>query len=121
MEDKELSVIPAEPVGTYTHTFRTPFTWEGHTFEELTFDFGSLTGGDSLAIENELLLQNKTATVPALSGEYLVRMAARACTAVMEAPGGRRTRIGVDALRAMPLKDYIRIEGKARSFLLKAE
>lgn len=56
MEDKELSVIPAEPVGTYTHIFRTPFTWEGHTFEELTFDFASLTGGDSLAIENELLL-----------------------------------------------------------------
>lgn len=121
MEEKERSVETAEPEGIYTHSFQTPFSWEGHTFEELTFDFSSLTGGDSLAIEEELLLLNKAALAPALSGEYLVRMAARACTTVAEAPGGRRTRIGVDTLRAMPLRDYVRIIGRARRFLLRAE
>ncbi|OUP12553.1 hypothetical protein [Anaeromassilibacillus sp. An200] len=121
MEEQTLSVVQEKAVGAYTHTFKEPFSWQGHTFEELTFDFASLTGGDSLAIEEELLLLNKTAFVPALSGEYLVRMAARACTTVIQEPGGRRTRIGTDALRAMPITEYNAIIGRARNFLLSAK
>ena len=59
MEEQTLSVVQEKAVGAYTHTFKEPFSWQGHTFEELTFDFASLTGGDSLAIEEELLLLNK--------------------------------------------------------------
>ena len=93
-----------------------PFTFEGETVTELEFAFGKLTGADSLAIEGELAALNKATLVPEFSGEYLLRMAVRACTT--KRADGRR--YGVDAFRAMPLADYIRIRGRARSFLLNA-
>ena len=34
----------------YTHKFAKPFSYEGKTYEELTFDFGKLTGNYYLAI-----------------------------------------------------------------------
>ena len=100
----------------YTHQLAKPFTFEGETFEELTFEFGKLTGADSLAIENEMAMLNKNVLVPEFSGEYLVRMAVRACT--VKRADGRR--LGIDAFRALPIGDYIRIRGRARSFLLNA-
>ena len=48
---------------------------------------------------------------PTFSGEYLVRMAAKACT----------TPVGQDLLRALPISDYNRIRSAARSFLLSTE
>lgn len=98
-------------VSTFVHIFPMPFTYEGKTYEQLTFDWGKLTGNDALAIENEMQALGKPVIVPTFSGEYLVRMAARACT----------TRIGQDVIRAMPISDYNRIRGAARSFLLKSE
>lgn len=95
----------------YTHRFRTPFSYEGKTYDELCFDFGKLTGKDGLAIENEIQAMGRPVIIPSLSGEYLLRMAARACT----------TRIGFDVLKAMPLSDYNRIRSAARNFLTSAE
>jgi hypothetical protein len=97
--------------GTYTHKFKKPFTHMGKTYEELNFDFTSLTGRDGLAIETELQALRIPALVPSLSAPYLVRLAAKACT----------ERIGSDAFELMPLQDYERIKNAARSFLLSAE
>ena len=99
-----------ESKNTYTHTFATPFTYEGQTYHELVFDWGRLTGHDSLMIENELTALGKTVIAPEFSGEYLMRMAARACT----------SKIGWDTLAAMPLADFNRIRNRARSFLLRS-
>lgn len=96
---------------TYVHRFAKPFTYDGNTYEELTFDWGSLTGRDGLAIENELQSLGKPVIIPTLSGEYLLRMAVRAC----DKP------IGADAFELMSLSDYNRIRSSARSFLLKSE
>ena len=104
-------------IGTYTHTFKTPFTYNGRTYDVLTFDWKSLTGNDSLAIENEMLTKGKTLVVPAYTGEYLTGMAARACTERNEK--GARV-IGTDAIRALPLGDFQVICGRARTFLLRA-
>lgn len=95
---------------TYTHKFAKPFECEGKKYEELTFDWGSLTGMDSLAIENEMSQLGKPIIAPEFSGEYLIRMAARACT----------TKVGSDVLCRMPLGDYNKIRSNARSFLLKS-
>lgn len=95
-------------VTVYTHTFATPYTHGEKTYEKLTFDFGKLTGGDCLAIEAELQMTGKPLVAPEFSGEFLVRMAAKAAG------------IGADVLMAMPLADYNRIRSKARSFLLKS-
>ena len=63
-----------ESAYTYIHKFKTPFAYEGKTYEELTFDWGKLTGDDGLAIENEMQQLGKPVIVPTFSGEYLVRM-----------------------------------------------
>lgn len=96
--------------GTYTHRFKKPFTWENLTFDELTFDWGRLTGTDYLAVENEMLAQGKTLVTPEFSGDFLTGIAARACT----------SKLNVQTLKKMPLRNFRAILGRARSFLLRA-
>lgn len=96
---------------TYTHKFRTPFTYMGRTYTELRFDWESLTGQDGLDIEAELQAMGKTVIAPEFSSEYQVRMAAKACT----------EKIGSDAFGLMSLSACNKIKGKARSFLLTSE
>lgn len=114
IDDNEFAVAEkeaAESGYTYTHKFKKPFEYQGKTYEEMTFDWGKLTGRDGLAIENELQQIGKVAIVPQFSGEYLIRLSARACTVP----------IGADAFEAMPISDYNKIRSAARSFLLKSE
>ena len=83
----EFAVAEKEAVNsdyTYTHKFRKPFEYQGKTYNELTFEWGKLTGKDGLAIENELQQLGKAVIVPTFSGEYLIRIAARACTVPLE-------------------------------------
>lgn len=101
----------AKDMGIYEHLFKTPFCYEGKAYDKMTFEFNNLTGRDGLAIENEMQARGKPVVIPAFSGEYLVRMAARACT----------DRIGIDAIEAMTLADYNGIRSAARSFLLRSE
>jgi len=96
---------------TYTHKFRKPFTYMGAVYTELRFDWDSLTGRDSLAIEAELQALGNPVVVPAFSGAYLIRMAAKACT----------VKIGADAFEYMPLAEYNKVRNSARSFLLASE
>lgn len=101
---------------TYVHVFAKPFTFEGESFDSLTFDFGSLTAADSLAIESELNSIGQPTLVPEFSGDYLLRMAMRACTD--RRSDGRK--LGIDAFKTLPMAAYVRIRGRARSFLLRA-
>ena len=96
------------PFGVYTHILKRPLTFEGKTYEELTFDFGKLTGKDSVSIENEILRLGKPLVSSELSSEFLVRMAAKACTLP----------IGIDLLEALPLPEFNRIKNRARTFLM---
>ena len=88
--------------GNYTLKLKKPFTYEGQTFDELNFDFEGLTGDDALAIEDELQAIGKPTISPTFSGQFLVRMAARACTNTIIDASGHPRRIGDDALRALP-------------------
>lgn len=115
IDDKELDLANAqadeETVGEpYVHEFAKPFTYEGKTYDKLVFDWYALTGKDSLAIETEMAMLGKTVIVPEFSGDYLMRMAAKACT----------TKIGSDVIEALPLVDFNKIRNRARSFLLKS-
>ncbi len=93
-------------VGVYTHTFKKPFEYEGKTYEELTFNFGKLKGRDMVAIENEMQGLSEYALAPEISTSFQSKMAAGAAG------------IGSDVLEAMPLKDFNKITGAARRFLL---
>ena len=110
-----------DSVSVYTHKFKKPVTFEGCTFDELTFDFGRLTGNDSLAIEDEMEAMNKPVIVPTFSGQYLTRVAARACTTMLTSSDGKQRRVAADVIMALPISDYSRIRGRARTFLLKSE
>lgn len=115
INDKEYSAAEeaakADTAYTYTHTFGKPFEFEGESYKELTFDWGNLTGKDALAIESEMTAMGKPVIVATFSGEYLIRMAAKACTVP----------IGSDAFLAMPISDYNKIRTHARNFLMRSE
>lgn len=114
IDQEEFSVAKKEAENsgyTYTHKFRKPYEYNGKTYNEMVFDWDKLTGKDGLAIENEMQQIGKPVIVPTFSGEYLIRLAARACTEA----------IGSDAFENMPIADYNKIRSAARSFLLKSE
>lgn len=110
-DNKEIQAAEQEAktsTTAYTHKFATPYEFEGKTYESLTFEWGSLTGHDYLRIEAEIAAMGKGLISPEFSSEFLVRMASRACT----------EQLGSDALTDMPIGDFNRIRGRARSFLL---
>ena len=100
-----------ETFDTFKIELRKPVEYDGKEYKVLEFDFGKLTGDDGLNIENELQSLGKFTMVPAFSGEYLIRMAAKACT----------EKVGSDIFKKISLADYNRIRGAARSFLLRSE
>ena len=98
-------------VGHEQKWIQKPLDYEGKHYESLTFDWGKLTGNDSLAIEAELTALNQPVIIPSMSAGYLIRMACRACTEP----------IGVDVIGAMSIRDYNTIRTKARNFLLRSD
>lgn len=112
-ELEEAARLAAEKENQYEfeHELKAPFTWEGRTYKKFKFDWGTLTGRDGLAIESEMQALGTPVVIPSLSGDYLIRMAARASV----------DPVGVDVLLALPLRDYNRIRSAARSFLLRTE
>jgi hypothetical protein len=98
--------VKQETKGTYVHTFKQPFKWEGKEYETLNFYWDRLTGRDMIAIENEMQAMNEYALAPEISSGFLCRMAARAAG------------IGSDALEGMPIADFSRIKNAARDFLI---
>ena len=80
----------------YTKKMKTPFPYNGETYEELTFDFDKLRGKDGIDIENELLTQTEVVLYPILSPEYMTRFISKAC----EQP------IGFDGFQQMSYVDY---------------
>lgn len=107
--DRAVAEAMAEEAATYVHTFKKPFLWMGKTYETMAFNFEDLTGRDMQAIEREMSVLGQAVVSPALSGEFLIRMA------------GRAAGIGVDAILAMPISEAAAIRTKARSFLLRSE
>ena len=117
-EEVELQAKTEPAYDTYIHIFRKPFTFEGRTFERMNFDWGSLTGRDSTAVNRELRGRNVFVVVDTYTIEYLTAMAARACTDRDE--NGRRV-VSSQTLEALPVRDFRTISNKIRSFLLRAE
>ena len=109
-EEKKIQEEEVVP-DTFEINLKKPVEYNGKTYTTLTFDFGKLTGEDGLNIENELQSIGKFAMVPAFSGEYLIRMAAKACN----------DPVGSDLFEKVSLSYYNRIRGAARGFLLRSE
>lgn len=116
IDEKEMAAAEEaakqDTIGQYTLKLKKPIEYEGKTYEELHFDFESLTGADSIEVENEMQIAGKgVVVVAALNLEYLIRISCRAC----------REPIGHDAFKQMSLMDFNRQRDRARSFFLRSE
>lgn len=106
-----------DDIGTYVHEFSRPFTWNGRTYERMTFRWDSLTGADHLAAESELMILGKTLVIPEYTGMYLCSMAARACAERQE--DGKRV-LDAQILKTIPVRDFRTICRQVQGFLLRA-
>jgi len=95
----------------FTSKLKKPFEYMGKSYEELTFDFDSLSGQDCLDIGNELAARGVTVVAPEFSTEYQRTFAAKACI----------QRLPSDAYPMLPAKEFLKIVRAARTFLLVAE
>lgn len=114
MQEEELEQAKVEAKkaeNLFKLKLKKPLSYEGTDYTELSFDFDNLTGRDSLDVERELAMRAIQVAVPAFSGEYIIRIAAKACTEPL----------GSDAFEAMSLRDYNRLRGKVRNFLMASE
>lgn len=115
IDNKQLEVAQAEAAtatDTYTHVFKKPFVYEDKTYEQLTLDFGSLTGRDFMTIDREIRQrEGRVPIVPVYDTGFLMRMVCRAS----------KEKISYDALLAAPFAEFNTIRDKARSFLLPTE
>ncbi len=114
-EFDKATALAVESKDTFSLKLRKPIVIIiGDTTEEVSelhFDFSTLTGNDSLAIERELSAIGRPVIVASMSGEYLIRMAIRSCS----------VKIGMDDMGRMGIGDFNRIKSAARNFLLKSE
>lgn len=78
IDNKQLKAAQAEAAtatDTYTHVFKKPFTYEDKTYEQLTLDFGSLTGRDFMAIDREVReREGRVPIVPVYDTSFLMRI-----------------------------------------------
>lgn len=109
--DEAVAQAKADNASVYTHVFKKPFVYDGKEYSKLHFDFDKLTGADSLNVEDELSAQGIMVMVPTFSGQFLIRIAARAC----------QEKIGVDGFLRMRIADMNRIRTKTRNFMLDSE
>ncbi len=96
---------------TFVLKFKRPISYNGKDYTELAFDFESLTGRDSLEVEKELTRSGVQIVAPAFNGEYIVRIAARACT----------VQVGYDVVYEMSITDYNKLRSAVRNFLMRSE
>lgn len=109
--DTAVEEAKEENSSTYVHHFKKPFEYNGQEYTELNFNFDDLTGEDSLAVEAELRSRNIMLIAPTFNGEYLVRIASRACAEF----------IGIDGFKRMRIADFEKIRTKTRNFLMPSE
>ena len=109
-EPKAEADLKTEEDGLFTVKLKNPVEYNGKTYAELNFDFDSLTGEDAMNIEAELTALGKNIAFPALSSEYQIRVAAKACTEP----------VGADIFGLLHIRDYVKIKNKAQGFLLGA-
>ncbi len=83
----------------------------GAKTKRLYFNFDKLTGEDFLKIENEMGdTLGRMVITPEFSSDFLIRMAARACT----------EKIGHDILQTLSIRDFNVLRKRCRSFLINA-
>ena len=110
--EKEETEVKNQDSGKRIVILRKPINVLGTEYKELHFDYNSLTGKDSIAVEDEIEKTSRvTVITPALNLEYLIRISVRACTEP----------ISRDDIVNMNLSDFNHIRSMARNFMLRSD
>ena len=89
------------------YKLKSPFEYEGKSYEELRLDFGALKGRDVIAVEDELTEDGKGFFIaPELSTPFVIRLAARAAG------------IPYEAFSARLYPDFMKVRALTRNFML---
>ena len=88
-----------------------PVLHDGKELNEVSFDWGSLTGKDMLEIERKMNAAGKTMGSACFSGDFLLGMAERASDQHLDKGFFER----------MPLGDYHNVRDGAKNFLFYSE
>ena len=94
-----------------TITFNAPWCWEGKEYTSIDFNWDALTGYDLLAAEDEVSSSGRIIVARELNTEFLICIAAKACTVP----------IGSDAIKAMPILATHKIANAVRSIFMRSE
>lgn len=109
-QEAEATETPAEETSEKVYKFKKPLDYNGRTYTEIAYDLDSLTGRDSMEVEEELVRLRKGVVIEGgLNTDYIIRIFCKAC---------RKEKIGADAFMSMSLTDYNRIKTLTRNFLL---
>lgn len=95
--------------GVFIYKFKKPFSWEGCTYNEMRFDFGSLSGIDLKEIEREMASEGRIAFSPIYSDTYLLGIAARAAG------------VHPSVIEHIPIKAAMEIRERTRSFFMQKD
>lgn len=106
-----LEAMPVEDMRKFTLELSSHLKYNGEDYDKLTFDFHALTGADALNIEEEMQSTGRMVLVPSLSGEFMIRMAAKASV----------EKVGEDDLRRLSIADFLRLRSRVRTFLISRE
>lgn len=98
---------------SYTHEFAKSFTYGGSTVEKLTFDWDTLTGRDSIAIDRELTKSSGGQGVQNFGREHMALIAVRACSARNE---NDIRIVSKEFMEALPIVDFEEITAMGRLF-----
>ena len=117
-EEKKILTVPedgddensAEALGDFAYTLSKPLAWEGETYSELHFKFGSLTGKQVLDIMRDMRLRGINVAAKQFDMEYQYRYAAACCVE------------GIDpnAIASLPERDFDAICSRAQRFLVRS-
>lgn len=108
-EEQIVAEEAAKGADVYVHVFKSPFEWEGQTYEKLTFNFGGLTAADMEDVEDEMAEENRYAILPEYSAAYVLRLAAKAA------------KVHISLIEHLPLREGNIIRKKARAFFMRGE
>lgn len=105
MEDEDLEVVNVEDEGL-TIKLSKPYTFEGKEYTEVDLSgIEKMTAEDMIAVNKILERNGHVGTMPEVTIEYVVYMAARAA------------KLPVEFFKGLPMKDAIKVKGRITGFL----
>lgn len=88
------------------YVFKTPYEFDGKSYEKLEFDLEGLKGSDVAAVKKQFTNEGNFVPIPAVDNDFCARIVARAA------------KLPIEFFTDMPVRDYLGITQQVSNFLL---